>query len=185
MNDYDRGLAQFRKMVGDDRIDALIERFRSVCPDFENEVVSVVGGRIWTRPGIDLKTRSLCSICHRVGRFGGTLGPDLSTIGQVRSRRDLLEAIVFPSATFARGYEPVQIETSNGETFHGIIGEQKNDAVFLGLPDGSKREIARASITATSLSEVSPMPPGMDHVLTSEELKSLLAYLASLGGEEK
>jgi 4-carboxymuconolactone decarboxylase len=22
-----------------------------------------VGGRIWTRPGIDLKTRSLCSIC--------------------------------------------------------------------------------------------------------------------------
>jgi putative membrane-bound dehydrogenase-like protein len=129
--------------------------------------------------------RSLCSICHRVGRFGGTLGPDLSTIGQVRSRRDLLEAIVFPSATFARGYEPVQIETSNGETFHGIIGEQKNDAVFLGLPDGSKREIARASITATSLSEVSPMPPGMDHVLTSEELKSLLAYLASLGGEEK
>ncbi len=56
MNDYDRGLAQFRKMVGDDRIDALIERFKSVCPDFETEVVTVVGGRIWTRPGIDLKT---------------------------------------------------------------------------------------------------------------------------------
>ena len=63
MNDYDRGLEQFRKMVGDDRIDALIERFRAVCPDFEKEVVAVVGGRIWTRPGIDLKTRSLCSIC--------------------------------------------------------------------------------------------------------------------------
>ncbi len=34
-----------------------------MCPDFETEVVSVVGGRIWTRGGIDLKTRSLCSIC--------------------------------------------------------------------------------------------------------------------------
>ncbi len=63
MTDYDRGLQQFRQMVGDDRIDALLERFRSVCPDFEKEVVAVVGGRIWTRPGIDLKTRSLCSIC--------------------------------------------------------------------------------------------------------------------------
>jgi 4-carboxymuconolactone decarboxylase len=63
MTDYDRGLEQFRQMVGDDRIDALLERFRSVCPDFEKEVVAVVGGRIWTRPGIDLKTRSLCSIC--------------------------------------------------------------------------------------------------------------------------
>ena len=63
MNDYERGQAQFRKMVGDDRIDALRERFKSVCPDFETEVVTVVGGRIWTRSGIDLKTRSLCSIC--------------------------------------------------------------------------------------------------------------------------
>ena len=61
--DYERGLAQFRQMVGDERVDALVERFRAVCPDFEAEVVSVVGGRIWTRGGIDLKTRSLCSIC--------------------------------------------------------------------------------------------------------------------------
>ena len=61
--DYERGLAQFRQMVGAERIDALVERFRAVCPDFEKEVVSVVGGRIWTRGGIDLKTWSLCSIC--------------------------------------------------------------------------------------------------------------------------
>ncbi|MBF0278894.1 MAG: carboxymuconolactone decarboxylase family protein [SAR324 cluster bacterium] len=63
MSDYEKGLAQFRKMVGNDRIDALIDRFKSVCPDFEKEVVTSVGGRIWTRKGIDLKTRSLCSIC--------------------------------------------------------------------------------------------------------------------------
>ena len=63
MDDYKRGLEQFRKMVGDEHIDALIERFKAVCPDFEQEVGSVVGGRIWTREGIDLKTRSLCSIC--------------------------------------------------------------------------------------------------------------------------
>ncbi len=63
MDDYQRGLAQFRQMVGAQRIDALLQRFASVCPDFEREVVSLVGGRIWTRGGIDLKTRSLCSIC--------------------------------------------------------------------------------------------------------------------------
>ena len=63
MDDYDLGREQFRKMVGDDKIDALMARFAAVCPDFQREVVSVVGGRIWTRGGIDLKTRSLCSIC--------------------------------------------------------------------------------------------------------------------------
>ena len=50
-------------MVGEENIDQLIARLKAVCPDFETEVVSVVGGRIWTRGGIDLKTRSLCSIC--------------------------------------------------------------------------------------------------------------------------
>ena len=63
MDDYERGLAQFRQMVGEDRIDALMQRFGAVCPDFQREVVSVVGGRMWTRGGIDLRTRSLCSIC--------------------------------------------------------------------------------------------------------------------------
>ncbi len=63
MTDYDRGFEQFRQMVGADRMDALIARFNAVYPDFGTEVVTVVGGRVWSRPGLDLKTRSLCSIC--------------------------------------------------------------------------------------------------------------------------
>jgi len=62
-DDYEKGYRQFAEMVGEDKIEELLSRFKSVCPDFEKEVVSVVGGRIWTRGGIDLKTRSLCSIC--------------------------------------------------------------------------------------------------------------------------
>ena len=61
--DYEKGYKQFAQMVGEENIEKLISRFKSICPDFETEVVSVVGGRIWTRGGIDLKTRSLCSIC--------------------------------------------------------------------------------------------------------------------------
>ena len=61
--DVSSDYAQFSRMVGEENIEQLTARFRAVCPDFETEVVSVVGGRIWTRGGIDLKTRSLCSIC--------------------------------------------------------------------------------------------------------------------------
>lgn len=63
MDDFQRGFEQFKQMVGPEKIDALMARFGAVCPDFRTEVVSVVGGRIWTRGGIDIKTRSLCSIC--------------------------------------------------------------------------------------------------------------------------
>ncbi len=61
--DYENGYKQFAAMVGQENIESLVSRFRAVCPDFEKEVISVLGGRIWTRGGIDLKTRSLCSIC--------------------------------------------------------------------------------------------------------------------------
>jgi 4-carboxymuconolactone decarboxylase len=61
-SDYEKGYAQFTRMVGEENIGQLIARFKAVCPDFETEVVSFVGGRIWTRGGIDVKTRSLCSV---------------------------------------------------------------------------------------------------------------------------
>lgn len=64
MNDeqYQRGVAQFAQMVGEDKIDALRERFRQVSPDFEHTVMGFIGGEVWTRPNLDLRTRSLCSI---------------------------------------------------------------------------------------------------------------------------
>jgi len=63
LSDYQRGYQQFEQMVGPDQMENLVQRFRAVFPDFEKEVISVVGGRVWARGGLDLKTRSLCSIC--------------------------------------------------------------------------------------------------------------------------
>ena len=59
---YQQGIAQFTQMVGAERIDALRQRFRDVSPEFEQAVMSIIGGQIWNRPGLDLRTRSLVSI---------------------------------------------------------------------------------------------------------------------------
>ena len=45
-----------------------------------------------------------CIACHKVGYVGGTAGPDLTRIGGVRSERDLLEAVLYPSASFVRSW---------------------------------------------------------------------------------
>lgn len=64
---YQRGIAQFAQMVGEDKIDALRARFQQLSPDFERTVMGVIGGEIWTRPNLDLRTRSLCSIAVLAG----------------------------------------------------------------------------------------------------------------------
>ena len=59
---YRKGVEQFAQMVGRDHIDALRQRFPQLSPDFERSVMGFIGGEVWSRPGLDLRTRSLCSI---------------------------------------------------------------------------------------------------------------------------
>ena len=58
--------------------------------------------------------KAACSTCHAIGYHGGSIGPDLTSIGQIRTERDLLEAILFPNASFPRGYEPIVVTTTAG-----------------------------------------------------------------------
>ena len=59
---YERGIEQFSQMVGEEYIGTLRERFAALSPDFERVVMGFIGGEIWSRPNLDRKTRSLCSI---------------------------------------------------------------------------------------------------------------------------
>jgi len=59
---YEKGIQQFTQMVGIESIDPLREQFKSLSPDFEKYVMGFVGGEIWSRSNLDLRTRSLCSI---------------------------------------------------------------------------------------------------------------------------
>ena len=83
-------------------------------------------------------TRATCSTCHTIRSEGGHVGPDLSRIGATRNGRDLLEAILFPSASFARGYEPFVIATDDGRVHTGIINRETSDAIVLVTPDRSE-----------------------------------------------
>jgi 4-carboxymuconolactone decarboxylase len=61
-NDYAKGVETLVTLVGKTQADAVIARFKELSPAFENEALSVVFGRTWSREAIDPKTRSLCSI---------------------------------------------------------------------------------------------------------------------------
>jgi putative membrane-bound dehydrogenase-like protein len=118
-----------------------------------------------------------CLSCHAIGYQGGKIGPDLTRIGQIRSERDLLEAILFPSASFARGYEPVIITTQAGETFSGVLRSDLTDAVVLVTGAGAEARILRREIVDMQPGAVSVMPPGLADQLSRQELADLLAFL--------
>jgi putative heme-binding domain-containing protein len=121
-----------------------------------------------------------CTACHMVAGQGGKVGPDLSKIGSIRAPRDLLEAVVFPSATFARGFEPFLIRNKNGVIFDGLIARETPDAIYLFTSERIEKRIPRASIDVLQQSKVSVMPQGLDNQISRDELRDLIAFLGSL-----
>jgi putative membrane-bound dehydrogenase-like protein len=121
-----------------------------------------------------------CASCHTIANEGGRVGPDLTKIGASRSGADLLEAIVFPSASFAREFRPYVVVTDAGKVHTGIISRQTADAVHLRTADLAEIRIPRGAIEEMKESNTSIMPKGLDATLSTDELRDLLTYLREL-----
>ena len=121
--------------------------------------------------------KAACFSCHAIGYRGGNVGPDLTRIGSIRAERDLLEAIVFPSASFVRSFEPVAVATSDGKTVNGLLRGETADELILATGVNQEARVLRRDVEEMRPSTVSVMPAGLDQQLTPQELADLVAFL--------
>lgn len=125
-----------------------------------------------------------CSSCHTIGAEGHEVGPDLTSVGAVRSRHDLLEAIIFPSASFVPGHEVRRVQTSR-ERHSGILGgwersaavDSDSDVLILVTGPNARVRIPRSEIVSMEASPVSLMPEGLGEALSRDQLADILAFL--------
>jgi 4-carboxymuconolactone decarboxylase len=68
---YERGLQVRREVLGDEHVDRAIERTTEFTADFQDLITRYAWGEIWTRPGLDRRTRSCLTLIALValGRF--------------------------------------------------------------------------------------------------------------------
>jgi putative heme-binding domain-containing protein len=137
----------------------------------------VGGGDIRRGQMLFNSSKAACASCHAIGYRGGTLGPDLTSIGQIRSERDLLEAIVFPNASFVRGYEPLVVTTTSGATHSGVLKAERSDELVLTIGESQEARIPRAQVADMRPGAASVMPSGYGDQLSRQELADLLAFL--------
>lgn len=118
-----------------------------------------------------------CVSCHIVGYLGGRVGPSLTRIGRIRSERDLLESILFPSASLVRSYEPTLVLTIDGQVLNGLVTGETTEAVTLRVDAEREIEIPKREIESRRVSDVSIMPAGLDKQLSEQELADLVKFL--------
>ncbi|MEX2579820.1 MAG: HEAT repeat domain-containing protein [Verrucomicrobiales bacterium] len=123
--------------------------------------------------------KGACLVCHQIGEAGGKVGPSLSTVGRIRTSRDLFESVLYPSESIARDFETFEIhlkEESAG-TRLGLIEARTADNIELIDPAGQSHLIDRSTIASIRPVPASLMPMGLEQTMTESELLDLVAYM--------
>ena len=121
-----------------------------------------------------------CSKCHSVDGSASKAGPDLFAAGDKFGRRDLVEAVLMPSAVISPGYGTVIVETKTGEEYQGILKQATDAGVQLMGAEGKLVSIAKADIKEQRGGTLSLMPEGLQVGLSLQEFTDLTEYLATL-----
>jgi 4-carboxymuconolactone decarboxylase len=65
---YDKGLAMRREVLGGRYVEQAAARTTDLTRDFQNLVTEFAWGTIWTRPGLDRRSRSMITLTALIAR---------------------------------------------------------------------------------------------------------------------
>jgi putative heme-binding domain-containing protein len=139
-----------------------------LTPDYLNSADRSRGRLVYAR---------ICAACHRLFGEGGDIGPELT--GSQRANLDyVLENVLDPSAVVAQDYQVSVLETRDGRVLTGII-KQENDKTITVRTQNETIHVPKDEIETRKRSPQSMMPDGLLAQLRDEEVRDLIAYLAS------
>ena len=135
------------------------------------------GERIYRRADLQ------CAVCHAIGGVGGTIGPDMVSIGASAPVDYLITSLLDPNDKIKEGYHTTLITTKNGDTFTGGLVSEGDQEITLRDNSGRMTKIAKADVKSKIISPVSMMPPGLTSSLREDEFIDLVRFLSELGKE--
>jgi putative heme-binding domain-containing protein len=122
--------------------------------------------------------KAQCLKCHKFGKEGEGIGPDLTTVSKRFKVADILESMYYPSKVISDQYRSTNIVTTKGQQITGLAAPQ-GDTVTVLQSDGTKVTLKKSEIEQQYASLVSVMPEKLLDTLTKQEIADLFAFLES------
>ena len=122
-----------------------------------------------------------CAVCHRFGSLGKEIGPDLTTITSRFQKKDILEAILWPSKVISDQYKSELFQLKSGKVISGVVARETAASVLVRTAESPERPVSipKAQIGERGESKVSMMPEGLLEGLSQSDVANLLAFLMS------
>jgi putative heme-binding domain-containing protein len=120
-----------------------------------------------------------CSTCHRIDGEGGRHGPDLSTIGDLRSPEQLLSDLVDPDERVQPRWWTMRVTHLDGTRVEGLRMNEGTYSVRILDADDNLWSFLKRDLRERERIETSSMP-SYAGTLTDGELEDLVAYVYGL-----
>ena len=126
-----------------------------------------------------------CLSCHKIGKQGGTVGPDLSKIGKERTVEQIIESVFWPGREVKPEYMTHQVLTADGLTLKGYLAEENDQA--LKLKDASTGKVMTVSKEDIDFrKQIGTLMPGnVMQAMPVSEQRDLILFLSQLGHENE
>ena len=109
----EKGVDMLRKLLGDERAEEIRGAWAKLSPDFAHYVTTFLAGEIWSRPHLDLKTRSLVTVAAltALGRPNGLRLNIEMALNNGATKEEILETLLqmAPYAGFPACWEGLVI----------------------------------------------------------------------------
>jgi putative heme-binding domain-containing protein len=130
-----------------------------------------------------------CSKCHAIKGEGGTLGPDLTEVGDRRGAAHLRQVLLEPGScklTDSDGYVTfliVQVATHDGHVVRGQRINEDSFTIQVRDVDGKLHSIEKTDVAEMKRESEASVMPSYAQTLSAREIDDLVAYLAGLRGD--
>ena len=130
--------------------------------------------------------KTACLSCHRIGKHGGTVGPDLTAIGKQRKPEEIVESILHPSRNVKPEYVAHLVVDSSGNTRQGYLVREDDSVLVLRDPSDEQSKEIRIAIDEIELRrEVGTlMPDNLAGTMSETAAADLVHFLCTLGTAE-
>jgi cytochrome c oxidase cbb3-type subunit III len=193
-----------RAVIGEGLPDRGMPRIRRLTNNELRQLVSYVRslGRTASLPssanpqkGSELYKELGCASCHIVNGQGGSLGPELTSIGRLRGAEYLRQGIVDPGAALPRGtlpipargfgeFLPVLVVTREGREVRGMRINEDNFTIQLRDASNTLHSFRKSDLEQIRKQQGQSLMPSFRARLSGSELNDLVAYLSSLRGAQ-
>ncbi len=144
----------------------------------EVTVPDLAGGVAKRGEALFFSEQGRCSQCHAFGGRGGTVGPDLTSVGR-KGKEQIYRSIAAPSAEIAPEYVPYTVAIRDGRVLAGVVRAEGADAIRVTDTGAKTTTLRRDEIDQIRPSGTSIMPVGLAGGLGEAGVRDLIAFLTS------